>query len=162
MPQDSTSSKKLPSLLRKLWNWYWRLSRVKKVPVAGLVVAIIALPSTWFWNLLLVVQRYFEVKPDIQIGLAFYAYERGWTVNGRTLQTFAELRNLPANCLFYQIPSRPLRVGTQLTDLHAFVFTKFRFQNMSDQRITNLWISIYSSLLNIDTTVSPTPNVEAH
>ena len=100
-------------------------------------------------------------KPEVHIGVAFYVYERGWTVEGKTMQTFSELRNLPSNCYFWQTPPRPLGKDTKLIGVHSWVQNKFRFENISEERITNLRMSIASPLQNSATVGSHTPNVEA-
>jgi hypothetical protein len=144
-----------------LWKWFWRQSRAKKIPVLALVVGILGLFSLWLVNAGPAVLRWIMPKPDIQIGVAFYAYERGWTVEGKTMQTLAELRNLPSNCYLWQIPERPLPKDAKVVDPHSLVLSKFRFENKSDERITNLRAGIASPLLNKATQVSATPNVEA-
>ena len=142
-------------------NWFRQQSWDKKVPVLGVFVALFALLSFWLWNLTPVVIRMLTPKPEVHIGVAFYAYERGWTLEGKKMQTFSELRNLSSNCYFWQVPPRPLGKDTKLIGVHSWVQTKFRFQNMSDERITNLRMSIASPLQNSTTVVSHTPNVEA-
>lgn len=136
-------------------NW------LKKIPIYALVVGILGLLVTVAVNVTPYVMRMLTPKPEVHIGVAFYAYERGWTIEGKMMQTFSELRNLPSNCYFWQIPPRPLGKDTKLIGVHSWVQSKFRFENISEERITNLRMSIASPLLNSATVVSHTPNVEA-
>lgn len=153
LQQESTSV--------NLLQWFWRKSWDKKVPVLALLMAFFAFLSYWFWNLTPVVVRMLTPKPEVHIGAAFYVYERGWTVEGKTMSTLSELRNLPSNCSLWAVPKRPLPKSVKIAELQSWVQTKFRFENISDERITNLRMSIASPLQTNATVVSHTPNVEA-
>ena len=134
---------------------------LKKIPVYALVVAILGLLVTVAVNITPYVMRMLTPKPKVHVGVAFYAYERGWTVEGKTMQTFSELRNLPSNCYFWQVPPRPLGKDTKVIGVHSWVQSKFRFKNMSEERITNLRMSVATPLQTSATVMSHTPNVEA-
>ena len=144
-----------------LLEWFRRKSWDKKLPVVGILIALCALVSFWFFNLTPFVVRMLTPKPEVHIGAAFYVYERGWTVEGKTMSTLSELRNLPSNCSLWAVPPRPLPKSVKIAELQSWVQTKFRFENMSDERITNLRMSIASPLQTNATVVSHTPNVEA-
>jgi len=144
-----------------LLQWFWRKSWDKKVPVLALLITFFAFLSLWFWNLTPVVVRMLTPKPEVHIGAAFYVYERGWAVEGKTMSTLSELRNLPSNCSLWAVPPRPLPKSVKIAGLQSWAQTKFRFENMSDERITNLRMSIASPLQTNATVVSHTPNVEA-
>lgn len=138
-----------------------RDSLLKKIPVYALVVAILGLLVTVAVNITPYVMRMLTPIPEVRIGVALYAYERGWTIEGKKMQSFSELRNLPSNCYFWQVPPRPLSKGTKLIGVHSWVQSKFRFENMSEERITNLRMSVASPLQTSATVMSHTPNVEA-
>jgi hypothetical protein len=86
-----------------LLEWFRRKSWDKKLPVIGILIALCALVSFWFFNLTPFVVRMLTPKPEVHIGAAFYVYERGWTVEGKTMSTLSELRNLPSNCSLWAV-----------------------------------------------------------
>ena len=139
-------------------SWEKKVALIISLVVLGLTVVTFVMVVVF--DRLPVIRRWIS-PPDVRIGAAFYAYERGWTVDGKIVQTFSTFRNLPTNCYFWQVPARPLSKSAKIFGLHSQVLSKFRFENISDQRITNLRMTIASPLLNQDTVVSATPNVEA-
>jgi hypothetical protein len=102
-------------------------------------------------------------KPDVHVGVAFYAHERGFILNGNVQASFSELRNLPSNCSLWRFAGTTPAPSTSTTvsGLRTTVLSKFLLENVSDQGLLNLRMGINSPFLNRTTDVSATPNVEA-
>ena len=100
-----------------------------------------------------------QQKPNVQIGIAFYAYERGFTLDGKTKQTLFQMRNLVSNCNLWgsTLPSK----SAKIIEVHSWVLSKFLLKNESDKAITNLRMGVRSPLLQLTTRLVATPNVEA-
>lgn len=127
--------------------------------ITAVLAALTFVFLIWF-DRLPVIRRWIS-PPEVRLGAAFYVYERGFALDGKNAQTFSELRNLPTNCYFWQAPTRPLSKTTKVYGLHATVLSKLRLENMSDERISNLRLSIAAPLFNKATVTSATPNVQA-
>jgi hypothetical protein len=99
--------------------------------------------------------------PDIRVRVSMYAYERGFTVEGTTKTTLSQMQDLVSNCTLWQFspPLQKNRIKT--TDLHSWVLSKVRLENLSGQNLTNLRMGVVSRLHNMSTELSVTPNVEA-
>ena len=103
----------------------------------------------------------FLPHPDVHVGVALYAYERGSTLQGTTKTTLSRMQNLVANCTLWQFPPTLGKTRVKITDLHAWVLTKVLLENVSDQNLTNLRLGVVTRLHGASTELSATPNVEA-
>ncbi|MGH7147992.1 MAG: hypothetical protein ACREIJ_08865 [Nitrospiraceae bacterium] len=103
----------------------------------------------------------FKPLPDIHVGVALYAYERGSTLDGTTKTTLSHMQNLVSNCTLWRFPPTLQKNRVKVPDLHAWVLSKILLENVSDQGLTNLRIGVVTRLLNTSTELSATPNVEA-
>ena len=103
----------------------------------------------------------FKPLPDIHVGVALYAYERGSTLEGTTKTTLSHMQDLVSNCTLWQFPPTLLKNRVKVPDLHAWVLSKVLLENVSDQSLANLRIGVVTRLLNTSTELSATPNVEA-
>jgi hypothetical protein len=103
----------------------------------------------------------FKPHPDIHVGVALYAYERGFTVEGTTKTTLSQMQDLVSNCTLWQFPSTLRKTRVKTTDLHSWVLSKVRLENVSGQNLTNLRLGVVSRLHNMTTELSATPKVEA-
>lgn len=100
-------------------------------------------------------------NPDIHVGVAMYTSERGFTVEGTTKATLIRTQDLVSNCTLWRFPPTVHKSPVKVTDLHAWVLSKLLFENLSDQRLTNLRMGVVSRLHNASTELSATPNVTA-
>ena len=103
----------------------------------------------------------FQPHPDVHVGVALYAYERGSTLEGTTKTTLSHMQDLVSNCTLWQFPPTLQKNRVKITDLHASVLTKVLLENVSDQGITNLRLGVVTRLHSTPTELSATPNVEA-
>lgn len=103
----------------------------------------------------------FQPHPDVQIGVALYSYERGFTVEGTTKTTLSEMQDLVSNCTLWRFPPTLQNNRAKTTDLHSWVLSKIRLDNPSDQRLTNLRMGVVSRLHHTSTELTATPNVDA-
>ena len=150
------------NFLRQRWKWFGRLSLLNKFIIVGVVAAVVTVPIGVV-PLVPLVGSWLKPKPDVHVGVAFYAHERGFILNGNVQASFSELRNLPSNCSLWRfsgttpVPS----TSTTVSGLRTTVVSKFLLENVSDQGLLNLRMGINSPFLNRTTDVSATPNVEA-
>ena len=103
----------------------------------------------------------FNPHPDVHVGVALYAYERGSTLEGTTKTTLSRMQDLVVNCTLWQFPPTLEKTRVKVTDLHASVLTKILLENVSDQSLTNLRLGVVARLHGASTELSATPNVEA-
>jgi len=104
----------------------------------------------------------FQPHPDVHIGVALYSYERGFTVEGTTKTTLSQMQDLVSNCTLWHFPPTLQNNNrAKTTDLHSWVLSKIRLDNLSDQNLTNLRMGVVSRLHNTSTELTATPNVEA-
>ena len=103
----------------------------------------------------------FNPHPDVHVGVALYAYERGSTLQGTTKTTLSRMQDLVTNCTLWQFPPTLEKPRVKITDLHASVLTKVLLENVSDQGLTNLRLGVVARLHGASTELSATPNVEA-
>jgi hypothetical protein len=99
--------------------------------------------------------------PDVHVGVALYAYERGSVLEGTTKTTLSRMQDLVANCTLWQFPPTLESNRVKITDLHASVLTKVLLENVSDLDLTNLRLGVVTRLHNSATDLSATPTVEA-
>jgi len=140
-------------LLKRWWQRFWRQSRLNKLVIVGVLAALVPflLPSVVSW-----------FRPTIlKVGVAFYTYERAYLLDGNTKTYFYEKRNLVSDCSLSRIEKRLPRARAKTPDPQSWVSGKFLLENMSDQSITNLHMSIRTPLLQSTTELLATPNVEA-
>jgi hypothetical protein len=102
-----------------------------------------------------------QPHPDIHVGVALYAYERGFTQEGTSKTTLSQMQDLVSNCTLWQFPPTLQKKRIKTTDLHSWVLSKIRLENLSGQNLTNLRMGVVSRLHNVSTELSATPNVEA-
>ncbi len=139
-------------LLKRWWQWFWRQSRLNKLVIIGVFAALVPflLPPVVSW-----------FRPTIlKIGVAFYTYERAYLLDGNTKTYFYEKRNLVSDCSLSRIEKRLPRARAKTPDPQSWVLGKFLLENVSDQSITNLYVSIRTPLLQSTTELLATPNVE--
>ena len=103
----------------------------------------------------------FQPQPEVHVGVAMYAYDRGSTVEGTTKTTLSRMQDLVANCTLWQVPSTLQQNRVKITDLHASVLTKVLLENVSDQGLTNLRLGVVTRIHGSSTELSATPNVQA-
>ena len=103
----------------------------------------------------------FQPHPDVHVGVALYAYERGFTLEGTTKTTLSRMQDLVANCTLWQFPPAQQKDGVKIPDLQAWVLSKVLLENVSDQGLTNIRMGVVTRLHNASTELSATPNVEA-
>ena len=139
--------------LKEWWRWFKRQSRLNKIVIVGFLSSLVLF-------LIPVVVSWFKPTP-IHVGVAFYTYERGFTLEGNRKAYFYENRNLVSDCSLRRI-EQPLPKGRAKTpDPQSWVVIKFLIENVSDHRLTNLRLDIKSPLLRPSTTLFTTANVEA-
>jgi hypothetical protein len=103
----------------------------------------------------------FNPHPDVHVGVALYAYERGSILEGTTKTTLSRMQDLVANCTLWQFPPTLEKNRVKISDLQASVLTKVLLENVSDQDLTNLRLGVVTRLHNTATDLSATPTVEA-
>ena len=123
---------------------------------AELAAVLSLLVATIIW---LIIR--FNPHPDVHVGVALYAYERGSTLEGTTKTTLSRMQDLVVNCTLWQFPPTLGKTRVKVTDLHASVLTKILLENVSDQSLTNLRLGVVARLHGPSTELSATPNVEA-
>lgn len=140
-------------LLREWWRWFNRQSRLNKFIIvvfsASLVLFAVPIVVSWF-------------KPTpIHVGVAFYTYERAFTLEGNNKAYFYETRNLVSDCRLRRIDQTFPKGRAKTPDPQSWVLSKFLIENVSDDRITNLRLEIKSPLLRPTTTLFTTSNMDA-
>lgn len=103
----------------------------------------------------------FNPHPDVHVGVALYAYERGSTLEGTTKTALSRMQDLVVNCTLWQFPPTLQKNRVKTTDLHAWVLSKVLLENVSDQGLTHIRLGVVTRLHNTSTELSATPNVEA-
>jgi hypothetical protein len=140
-------------LLKEWWRWFKRQSRLNKIVIVGFLSSLVLF-------LIPVVVSWFKPTP-IHVGVAFYTYERGFTLEGNTKAYFYENRNLVSDCSLRRIEQTFPKGRAKTPEPHSWVVVKFLIENVSDHRLTNLRLDIKSPLLRPSTTLFTTANVEA-
>ena len=140
-------------LLKECWKWFGRQSRLNKIVIVGflssLVLFLIPVGVSWF-------------KPTpIHVGVAFYTYERAFTLAENTKAYFYENRNLVSDCRLRRIEQTFPKGRTKTPAPQSWVVIKFLIENVSDHKLTNLHLDIKSPLLRPSTTLFTTANMEA-
>jgi len=140
-------------LLKKCWAWFWWQSRLNKIVILGLLAAVVPffLPTVVAW-----------FRPTmIKVGVAFYTYERAYSLAGQTKTYFIEKRNLVTDCRLRRIEQTLPKGRAKTPDPQSWVLLKLLLENVSDQSITNLRVGVRSPALNPATKLLTSPNVEA-
>jgi hypothetical protein len=134
-----------------------------KVLSYKLAVALLAAVVFGIFALVFINYRgnWFTPTPEIHLGAAFYAYERGVLQEGKITQTIFGMRNLVSNCSLWRSVEMPPKQSGVITDMHSWALSKFLLENVSTTAITNLRIGMVSPLFQPTTRVVATPNVEA-
>ncbi len=140
-------------LLKEWWRWFKRQSRLNKIVIVGFLSSLVLF-------LIPVVVSWFKPTP-IHVGVAFYSYERAFTLEGNTKAYFYENRNLVSDCSLRRIEQTFPKGRAKTPDPQSWVVIKFLIDNVSDHRLTNLRLDIKSPLLRPSTTLFTTANVEA-
>ena len=140
-------------LLKEWWRWFKRQSRLNKIVIVGFLSSVVLF-------LIPVVVSWFKPTP-IHVGVAFYSYERAFTLEGNTKAYFFEYRNLVSDCSLRRIEQTLPKGRAKTPDPQSWVVVKFLIENVSDHRLTNLRLDIKSPLLRPSTTLFTTANVEA-
>jgi hypothetical protein len=141
------------NLLKEWWRWFRRQSRLNKIVIVSflgsLVLFLIPLVLSW-------------VKPTpIHVGVAFYTYERAFSITGNTKTYFYENRNLVSDCSLRRVEQAFPKGRTRTPDPQSWVVSKFLLENTTDHNITNFRMSFKSPLVRPTTTLFATPNVTA-
>src|SRR5262245_2676828 len=141
------------TLLKEWWRWFRRQTRLNKfilvVFSASLVMFLVPVVVSWF-------------KPTpIHVGVAFYTYERAFTLEGDSKAYFYETRNLVSDCRLRRIDQTFPKGRAETPDPGSWVLSKFLIENVSEDRITNLRLEIKSPLLRPTTTLFTTSNMAA-
>jgi hypothetical protein len=140
-------------LLKKCWTWFWRQSRLNKIVILGLLAAVVPffLPTVVAW-----------FRPTmIKLGVAFYTYERAYSLEGDTKTYFIEKRNLVTDCILRRIEQTLPKGRAKTPDPQSWLLIKLLLENVSDQSITNLRVGVRSPALNPATRLLTSPNVES-
>ena len=140
-------------LLKEWWRWFKRQSRLNKIVIVGFLSSLVLF-------LIPVVVSWFKPTP-IHVGVAFYSYERAFTLEGNTKAYFFEYRNLVSDCSLRRIEQTLPKGRAKTPDPQSWVVIKFLIENVSDHRLTNLRLDIKSPLLRPNTTLFTTANLEA-
>ena len=140
-------------LLKEWWRWFKRQSRLNKIVIVGFLSSLVLF-------LIPVVVSWFKPTP-IHVGVAFYSYERAFTLEGNTQAYFFEYRNLVSDCSLRHIEQTLPKGRAKTPDPQSWVVIKFLIENVSDHRLTNLRLDIKSPLLRPNTTLFTTANLEA-
>ena len=118
------------------------------------VLSLLVAATIWFIT-------WFKPNPGVHVSAAVYTYERGFMLEGTTKTTLSHMRNLFSNCTLWRFPRALPKTSIKITDLHAWVLSKYLLENTSDQAITHIRIGVASPLLNQFTVLSATPNIQA-
>ncbi|MGQ0665429.1 MAG: hypothetical protein ACT4O4_00180 [Nitrospiraceae bacterium] len=140
-------------LLKKCWAWFWRQSRLNKIVIVGLLAAVVPffLPTVVAW-----------FRPTmIKVGVAFYTYERAYSLKGETKTYFIEKRNLVTDCSLRRIEQTLPKGRAKTPDPQSWLLIKLLLENVSEQSITNLLVGVRSPALNPATELLTSPNVDA-
>jgi hypothetical protein len=139
--------------LKEWWRWFGRQSRLNKLIIVGfsasLVLFLVPLVVSWF-------------KPTpLQVGVAFYTYERAFVLDENTKAYFYENRNLVTDCSLRRIEQALPKGRAKTPDPQSWVLIKFLLENVTDHGLTNLRLAIRSPLLRPTTTLFTTSNLDA-
>lgn len=118
------------------------------------LLSLLVAATIWFIT-------WFKPNSVVRVNAAVYTYERGFILEGTTKTTYSHMQNLLSNCTLWRFPSVIPKTSIKITDLHAWVLSKYLLENTSDQAITHIRIGVASPLLNQFTVLSATPNVQA-
>ncbi len=100
-------------------------------------------------------------KPDLNLGVALYVYEKAFILQDQTKTYYMEMRNLISNCSIYRQEVKGLPRGRSvIPEPGAWILMKLRLENISYVPLTNLRLGLRGMALAFDTFGS-TPNVKA-
>ncbi|THJ20991.1 MAG: hypothetical protein CAF45_013350 [Nitrospira sp. CG24E] len=122
---------------------------------AELVAVLTLLVAAVIWLIIRI-----QPHPEVQVGVALFAYERGATVEGTTKTSLSRMQDLVANCTLWEFPPALVKNHTKVSDLQAAVLTKVLLENVSDEGLTNLRLGVVSRLHGATTRVSAAQNLE--
>jgi len=141
------------TLLKEWWRWFGRQSRLNKILSIGFFASLLLF-------LIPVIVSWFKPTP-IHVGVAIYAYERAFLLEGDTKTYFYENRNLVTDCSLRRIEQIFPKGRSKTPDPQSWVLIKFLMENVTEHPLTNLRMAIKSPLLRSTTTLFTTSNVEA-
>lgn len=118
------------------------------------LLSLLVAATIWFIT-------WFKPNSVVHVNAAVYTYERGFILEGTTKTTYSHMQNLLSNCTLWRFPRALPKTSIKITDLHAWVLSKYLLENTSDQAITHIRIGVASPLLNQFTVLSATPNIQA-
>ena len=118
------------------------------------VLSLLVAATIWFIT-------WFKPNPGVHVSAALYTYERGFMLEGTTKTTLSHMQNLLSNCTLWRFPPSLPKTNIKITDVHAWVLSKYLLENVSDQAMTHIRMGVASPLLNQFTVLSATPNVQA-
>ncbi|CUQ67806.1 hypothetical protein [Candidatus Nitrospira inopinata] len=140
-------------ILRACWQWFQRQTWLNKIIILGLFAVVVPffLPTIVAW-----------FKPTmINVGVAFYTYERGRVSEGKTAAYFFEKRNLVTNCSLRRVEQTIPPGEVRLPRQESWVIIKLLLENVSDESITRLRLAVRSPAIGPATQVSTAPMMEA-
>jgi hypothetical protein len=122
---------------------------------AELAAVVSLLVAATIWSI-----TWFKPNPGIQISAAIYTYEHGFMLEGTTKTTLFQMQNLLSNCTLWRFPPVLPKASVKITEVQAWILSKYLLENPSDQAITHIRMAVASPLLNQFTVLSATPNVQ--
>ncbi|NOT21483.1 MAG: hypothetical protein HOP22_01985 [Nitrospiraceae bacterium] len=122
---------------------------------AELVAVLTLIVAAIIWLIIRI-----QPHPEVQVGVALYAYERGSTLEARTKTSLSRMQDLVANCTLWEFPPALVKNHTKIADLQASVLSKVLLGNVSDQSLTNIRLGVVSRLHGGSTKVSASQNLD--
>jgi hypothetical protein len=139
-------------ILRAGWQWFLQQTLLNKIIILGLFAVIVPffLPTIVAW-----------FKPTmINVGVAFYTYERTRVSQEIPPIYVFEKRNLVTNCSLRR-HEQTLRADHPVPSEGSWVVIKLLIDNVSDDRLSNLRVGVRSPAIGLATQVSTAPPMEA-
>ncbi|MFN3681243.1 MAG: hypothetical protein ACK4VP_04270 [Nitrospira sp.] len=139
-------------ILRACWQWFQQQTWLNKIIIVGLFAVIVPffLPTIVAW-----------FKPTmINVGVAFYTYERTRVTQEISPTYVFEKRNLVTNCSLRRY-EQPFPSDRPLPSEGSWIVIKLLIDNVSDDQVSNLHVGLRSPAIGLTTQVSTAPPMEA-
>lgn len=139
-------------ILRAGWQWFQRQTWLNKIIILGLFAVVVPffLPTIVAW-----------FKPTmLNVGVAFYTYERAHVTEGQTTTYFFEKRNLVTNCSLRRVEQTVPPGEVQPPRQESWIVIKLLLENVSDESITRLRLAVRSPAIGPTTQVLTAPTME--
>jgi hypothetical protein len=117
------------------------------------VVSLLVAATIWFIT-------WVKPNPGIHVSAAIYTYERGFMLEGTTKTTLSHMQNLLSDCTIWRCPPVLPKASVKITQVQAWILSKYLLKNASGQAITHIRMAVASPLLNQFTELSATRNVQ--